>query len=305
MTRDEFLRILNAPGRQEVVSGADAQGVDLRAWPLVGIAFENVDFSNAALSDCDFDSSSFVACTLDGVDLTKANLYKATFSRCSLKAVKLRAANLRRSNIQSCSLATADLCDADFTRATCSDLDLRGADLTGAIFFETVIRRVRAHDARGVWLRPGDNSIEGVDMSANGDGSDLRDGAALIDRTRGRPRPIRARLCGTPVSPVIVREEPNAPEREIEIDSLPIDAAMRNALRAWAMQRDAALLEPESRIPAAFSAIDDEGRQLLRSLISSLADYHIDYEPAQEEPPASLSTASLDELNSYPWSDRR
>jgi len=255
----------------------------MRARPLAGIAFENVDFSNAALSDCDLDSSSFVACTLDGADLTKANLYKATFSRCSLKAVKLRGANLRRSNIQSSSLAAADLCDADFTRATCGDLDLQGADLTGAIFFETVIRRVRAHDAHGIWLRPGDNSIEGVDMSADGDGSDLRDGAALVDRTRGRPRPIRIRLCGTPVSPVIVREEPNAPEREIEIDSLPIDEPTRNALRAWAMRRDEAVLQPESRQPAAFSAVDDEGRRLWRCLMSSLADYHIRYEPAQEE----------------------
>jgi uncharacterized protein YjbI with pentapeptide repeats len=235
------------------------------------------------LSNCDLDSSSFVACTLNGADFSGANLYKATFSRSSLQGAKLRGANLRRSNIQSSSLAAADLRDADFTRATCVDVDLRSANLTGAIFFQTAMMGVRAHGARGAWLVPSDNRIECVDVSAKGDGSEIRDAAVLIDSEHGRPRAIRIRLCGTPLSPVIVREEPNAREHEVELDSLPIDDGLRAALRTWAARRDAIAIEPESAQPAALAAIDEEGHRLWRSLMSSLGSYHIRYEPAREE----------------------
>jgi hypothetical protein len=285
MTRDELQRMLDdrvhahphAP-----LSDLDVSGFDLRGLRLAGVDFERVDLSNAILSDCDLNSSSFVACTLDGADLSGANLYKAIFSRCSLRGAKLRGAILRRSSIQSSSMMEADLRDADLTRAAWGDSDLRGADLTGAIFFQTTMMGVRAYGTRGGWLRPGDNRIEGVDMSAEGDGSVIADASALVDAQHGLPRPIRIRLSGVPLTPVIVREEPHALEREIDLDSLPIDDELRTKLKNWSLRRDDVALEAENTQPTMAVAIDEEVRPLWRSLKSSLIGYQIRYASAQQ-----------------------
>jgi uncharacterized protein YjbI with pentapeptide repeats len=290
MTREELLRMLNEPASTRVtVRDVVAPGVDLRGRSLERMTFEGADLTGAVLRGCDLDSVAFVACVLDCADLEGANLYKATISRSSLRDANLCGTNLRRAGIHSCIVVGADLTDADMTRAAISDSDLRGANLTGAIFFETVVLDVRVHGARGAWLRSDDNRVERLDMSPAGDGSDVRDVVALVDPDHGRPRPIRIRLRGIPGTPVIVREEPNAPEREVDLASLPLDDPTRAALKTWRDRRDVVVLEPADALDAALAAIHLKGLALWRTLRSSLSGYRVRYEPPDgssvEEPP--------------------
>jgi uncharacterized protein YjbI with pentapeptide repeats len=292
MTREELLRVLDetaSTGRLITIRDVVAPGIDLSGRSLEGATFEHVDLTGAVLRGCDLDSVAFVACALDRADFGGANLYKASISRSSLRDANLRGANLRRAGIHSSTVVGADLSEADLTRAALSETDLRGANLTGTIFFETVMVDVRGHGARGAWLRSDDNRVERLDMSPAGDGSDVRDVAALVDPEHGRPRPIRIRLRGTPGTPVIVREEPNAPEREVELASLPLDEPTRAALQTWSEQRDELVLEPADALDAALAAIHLKGRSLWRTLSSLLSDYRVRYEPpgggAVEEPP--------------------
>jgi hypothetical protein len=282
MTREELLRMLDGPAATRgrvTVCDVVAPGIDLRGRALEGTTFERADLTGAVLRGCDLDSVAFVACVLDRADLEGANLYKASISRSSLRDANLREANLRRAGIHSSALAGADLSGADLTRAAMSDSDLRGANLTGAIFFETAMLGVRAHGSRGAWLRPDDNRVERLDMSPAGDGSDVRDVAALVDPEHGRPRPIRIRLRGTPGTPVIVREEPNAPEHEVDPASLPLDDPARAALRTWSEQRDEVVLEPADALDAALAVINVKGHALWRTLGASLSGYRVRYEP--------------------------
>jgi uncharacterized protein YjbI with pentapeptide repeats len=283
MTRDELLRIFNE--RPHKLRDLPASGVDLRGCHLADISFENSNFSGAILSNCDLDSAIFNDCCLDRTALDGANLWKARFYESSLQSANLSGANLCRSSFQSSSLQCANLQNVDFTRAGFHDIDLREADLTGAIFFETVMERVRAHGARGAWFRPGDNRIEQLDMSEAGDGSDMRDASTLIDRTHGKPRPLHVRLSASLLHPVMVREEPNAREYDVDIDTLPIDEKLRAALRAWEQTRFDAYRDVDTADDAdrtKLDGADQEGRRLWCALRSSLKDHRIRYEPPHE-----------------------
>ena len=99
---------------------------------------------------------------LTGVDLSKANLWKAQFPWSDLEGANFRfanltGANLSRVNLKRASLRGAELSGADLTRAnlTVADLtradltnaNLRGANLSGATLSGANLRRANLEDA--------------------------------------------------------------------------------------------------------------------------------------------------------------
>jgi uncharacterized protein YjbI with pentapeptide repeats len=277
MTRDELFRLLDEHPRK--LRDFRAPGVDLRGGWLEQAEFENADLSGAIFSGCDLYATRFSHCILDRAAFDGTTLYKGDFSQCSLLGATFCDANLRRSGFHRISLKDADLRNADLTMAGFSDLDLRGADLTGAIFYETVMLRVVAHGARGAWFRPEDNRIEHLDMSEAGDGSDMRDARALIDREHGKPRPIHIRL--TAFSDVI-REEPNAREHDIGFDELPVDDKLRGELFDWRNALADAYNGNETADPVKLAAADRQGRKVWRALSDALKEHLVRYEPPHE-----------------------
>ena len=273
---------MNAGDLQRVLSAHEAflagrpggARLDLTAAVLQG-----VDLSGRNLARATFDGY-LEDVRFDGADLEEATFRKARLRRCSFRGARLRGANLRRASLQGCSFENADLRDADLTRATVGDLDLRGADLAGAIFYDTVIDGAEVYGSHGFWARSEDNRLESLDFSPAGDGSDIRDGEAWIDPVHGRPRPVRIRLALRAAESPVGRVEPNAPEREIPLDQLPVSPGMREALRGWAERYDEAVVENHP-LPAEIArSLAEEGRSLQERLRSELPGYDVAYDPS-------------------------
>jgi len=182
---------------------ADLSSADMRESQL-----DRVDASGANLSDTNLQSSSIVGSNLSGANLTgcelsKSKLTGSDLSRCemrharlqraNLSGVNLRGANLRWADLSGANLRWADLTDAklsganligadlsnsnllqtsfvhaDLTQASLIQADLEGADLSGAI-----LTGAKLHGVARFHLRTQGMTCEWVDISPNGDHSQI------------------------------------------------------------------------------------------------------------------------------------
>jgi uncharacterized protein YjbI with pentapeptide repeats len=157
---------------------------------LCGARLEGADFNEAELEEVDFAGADMRRAELyvrvgmrlqfDGAQLEEAKLVKADLSDTSFVRANLRRANLRRLELFDGSFYEADLREADLTRAYLIGVDLRGADLTDARLLRTLFRRINVHSLHGTPAVVANCTIEAVDASAAGDGSDMRDPAWLL-----------------------------------------------------------------------------------------------------------------------------
>jgi hypothetical protein len=109
---------------------------------------------------------------LDGIDLSRAMLYKApfdgtslvkaNFNGASLEGASFRGAILRSANLSWVDLTGADLNGADLTGANLSYATLNGADLSNAIMVDTIVTTEQlevAHSLKGAIMPDGNRHI--------------------------------------------------------------------------------------------------------------------------------------------------
>ena len=94
---------------EEVLSGEDLRGVDLRFADLNGVNLEGADLKSANLMGADLSDSDLLGANFFKADLSGANLGGADF-----EGADLRGANLEGANLSGANLKGADLKQANF-----------------------------------------------------------------------------------------------------------------------------------------------------------------------------------------------
>lgn len=92
-----------------------------------GRSLEGVDLTSAELRDATFQRSD-----LDGSDLTAADAFRAKFISASLNNVVFHGARLYQADLTRADARGSSFVDADLRLARLINADLRGVDLTGA-----------------------------------------------------------------------------------------------------------------------------------------------------------------------------
>jgi len=155
--------ILNGENLNETdFSYADFDGAELnnaKFWLgtydaiLVGTKFtnveaEDVDFTNADLTEADFRSDTPNGTNLQWAVFDGAILIEARMNEADLRGASFAGASLDCANLQG-----ADLRNADFTGASLVNADLTGAQLDGAIFDSAVMTGANLNGTN--WADPG------------------------------------------------------------------------------------------------------------------------------------------------------
>jgi uncharacterized protein YjbI with pentapeptide repeats len=176
------------------------------------------DFAEAELTDCTLDDAIMTSCTFRGARFTNCTfrhgdirLAKAEgliiaggdwadiwcnrglFKGMQARGVGFRTANFANTTLDEAVFVDCDFRDADFSNADPSmehlcrtvntrfeHCDLRGANFAGRALSGTVFDHCRVHGLTGPPRLDGPCTVIAPDFSEAGDGSDVRDGAALL-----------------------------------------------------------------------------------------------------------------------------
>lgn len=147
------------------------------ATSLVGSQAMITYFERALITDSDF---------------SRAELDRASFTEAEIRGTKFVAARLRDTRFDRARVEGCDFREADFTHEELAlrrlgrfvgtrfvSCDFRGANFTGRRLENTVFERCRLAGIVGKPAIEGPYQVIEADLSAAGDGSDLRDQAAL------------------------------------------------------------------------------------------------------------------------------
>ncbi|MBF2025997.1 MAG: pentapeptide repeat-containing protein [Oscillatoriales cyanobacterium C42_A2020_001] len=113
------------------LSYANLSGVDLKDAKLRNANLSHANISRATLKWATFTSANLTQANLHGTDLSSSDLSGADLSHTELRQANLSRANLRGANLSGANLRWADLSGADLSWADLSGARLSGANLTG------------------------------------------------------------------------------------------------------------------------------------------------------------------------------
>ncbi len=142
----------------------DLSSGDLTRAKLIAANLRDADLSHARLMCADLTGADLRGANLRWTDLSGANLTGVDLSDAKLSGASLTGADLRDANLINASLVHADLSRVRLMRAEWDGADLTGATLTGAML----------HNVLRSNLKTTNLSCEWVDLSAVGDGSEVR-----------------------------------------------------------------------------------------------------------------------------------
>ncbi|MGD1902556.1 MAG: pentapeptide repeat-containing protein [Geitlerinemataceae cyanobacterium] len=174
--------------RESQLDRVDATGANFSETDLRGSSIVGSNLTSANLTGCELSKSK-----LTGSDLGRCEMRHARLHRADLSGVSLRGANLRWADLSGANLRWADLTDAklsganligadlsnanllntsfvhaDLTQASLIGADLEGADLSGA-----TLTGAKLHGVARFHLRTQGMTCEWVDISPNGDHSQI------------------------------------------------------------------------------------------------------------------------------------
>lgn len=140
---------------------------------LHGADLSSADFSGADLSNTELRQANLSRANLSGANLSGANLRWADLSGtdlswADLSGAKLSGANLTGANLSHANLFTTSLVHVDLTRANLIGVDWAGADLSGAI-----LTGAKLYDVLRFGIKSDGMICEWIDLSPNGDQSNI------------------------------------------------------------------------------------------------------------------------------------
>ncbi len=146
------------------LEGANLHGADLNRVDLSGANLRDADLRQANLSCGNLSGANLSGANLRWVDLSGGVLRWADLSEAKLSGANLMGADLSAANLQSASLVYGDLTQTRLLRADLTDADLSGAIITGA----------KIYGVSRFGLKTEGMICEWVDLSANGDRSQIQ-----------------------------------------------------------------------------------------------------------------------------------
>lgn len=180
------------------LSGADLKDAKLRQANLSHANLSRADlkwaaFTSANLTQANLHGTDLSSCDFSGADLSHTELRQANLSRANLRGANLSGANLRWADLSGADLSWADLTGArlsganltgvnlsyanllgtilvhaDLTRASLIGADWAGSDLSGA-----TLTGAKLHGVLRFGVKTEGILCEWVDLSQNGDQSDI------------------------------------------------------------------------------------------------------------------------------------
>jgi hypothetical protein len=126
---------------------------------------------------------------LSGANLRWADLSGSDLSWADLSGAKLSGANLTGANLSHANLLTSSLVHVDLTRANLMSVDWAGADLSGA-----TLTGAKLYDVLRFGIKTEGIICEWVDLSPNGDQSNIRRLGAEANRTFFHETPPTVRI---------------------------------------------------------------------------------------------------------------
>ncbi len=130
--------------------------LDGKRRPLV-----KVDLSDTNLREVDLSELAFVDANFERSDLSMANLSATDFLSTNLRRASLVQANLSGAVFQACDFSHANLRGANLGNATFDDVNLRGADLERVKLLATILEHI-IYDVDTMW--PNDMAQLGFDL---------------------------------------------------------------------------------------------------------------------------------------------
>jgi uncharacterized protein YjbI with pentapeptide repeats len=138
-------------------------GTDLSKADLSGVDLSNAELRHANLHRTNLSGANLSGANLRWADLSGANLRWADLSDAKLSGANAIGADMNHANLLNTSFVHADLTQANLIRADWEGSDLSGAILTGA----------KLHGVARYGLHTEGMSCEWVDLSPNGDRSQI------------------------------------------------------------------------------------------------------------------------------------
>ncbi|MBI3735568.1 pentapeptide repeat-containing protein [Candidatus Sumerlaeota bacterium] len=128
----QFINILGSSGEVLfMVQAKTLEGADLTKANLRGAHLANCNLRKANMRGIDLSRAAMSTANLEGGALNDANLDGANLRGSNMAGAQLAGASLRGASLEGCSLVKADLNGANLREANLSKSDLRGADLFG------------------------------------------------------------------------------------------------------------------------------------------------------------------------------
>jgi hypothetical protein len=127
--------------------------------------WNEIDLSNADLSDTNLRGADLSNVNLSGSDLSRSTLTEADFTNSSLSGAALTKCDLILADLTGVDLTDADLQGANLTGATLRAATLSGANFKASSFRQTILANVDLSEACGLEeVRHKGPSIVGVDV---------------------------------------------------------------------------------------------------------------------------------------------
>jgi uncharacterized protein YjbI with pentapeptide repeats len=174
----------NAPGgRQLTLVDTSVSGLVLRGATLAAANVVRCRFSEVTLEECDLSYSTLLESSFQSCRLTRCSFVKADMKETDFSSADLSGSDLTRADLTDASLKGADLTGCIVGWAWLSRTDLRDAVLVDAGFDGARLIGTKLHGANlpdVASLRSA--HVDGLDLSARGDGSELVGLTALEQR---------------------------------------------------------------------------------------------------------------------------
>ncbi len=147
----QFINIVGGGGEVLfTVAGKTLEGADLTQANLRGANLANANLKRAIVRGVDLCRSDLSKANLEGAALQDAQLDGANLRGASLICAQLSGATLKGASLETCDLKQADLNGANLKEANLAAADLRGADLFGCNLFGVNLKDIR-YDETTQW----------------------------------------------------------------------------------------------------------------------------------------------------------
>lgn len=172
-------------------------GSTLERVRIVGCDLTETLMSSCRITDTVIEKCKCNAIVMGGVeaarlelrdsDFSGSNLAKAVVRRTSARSISFAGANLLKAVFEDSDLGECNFAEADLMKVHVYRSDLRGSSFADANVHKMILVDVKMAGCRGVPREYGTMSIEDVDLSEAGDGSD-RLGREMVETLIARMR---------------------------------------------------------------------------------------------------------------------
>jgi uncharacterized protein YjbI with pentapeptide repeats len=145
--------------------GCTLSNLNLHGSSFESCTFKNCDLSNSKVSGVSFRQVKFESCKLLGVHFNAANPFLLEFH---FQSCQLDYCNFFNLQLKKSIFKNCRLHEVDFTQAELGGADFQGSDLAGAVFDRTNLEKADLRDAVNYRIDPEINKVKGARFDLEG-----------------------------------------------------------------------------------------------------------------------------------------